>query len=77
MQHIHLTNSEIAAIDRFNAAPNDYRVDYAPRKRRFVLTDRTSGRLIDSGPELWDVIDAGVERELYLIERLNPLARIA
>lgn len=55
MNHPHLTNSETALIETFNASNGDgMRMSYAPRQKVFTLTDRT-GRLIASHVDSWEL----------------------
>lgn len=61
--HAHLTNTEVSQIETFNAH-NDSGlvVGYSPRKRVFTLKD-ASGRVIDSNPEVFDLIDSAESAE--------------
>lgn len=77
MQHIHLTNSEVAAIADFNKSADGYRVDYNGGKRRFVLTSTDTGRVVATETDLWAAIHEGLDAELYDIERISPRVRLA
>lgn len=72
--HIHLLNSEIGAIESFNRGQNHMRVDYNGAKRRFVVTAKSDGRLIETGAEVWSLLERVAAQDSQEIERLKSAA---
>lgn len=75
IHHIHLTNSEIGAIEDFNGGAHGYSITYSPRKRRFILHNR-QGAAIDSGAEVWNVIDSAFVREQLAEQEIEKVAAV-